>query len=230
MRRPLPSFLAGATSLTALAVMLTTLTTRELIAADDCVTQPNFQRTGSGHWYYRFDRVKQRKCWYLQQPDGKVSEAASPETQSPPKPGTQPPAPSFMSSLALTFAATGDPTAPEEPKNSDLPTTKSTPAGRPRGGVPGNGPSRMARHSSSEETPSSERHQQFAARARLKPPDRRTAPPDVETRDALFRQFLLWQERQSTNGAHLDAAGRDALFREFLLWQERKGTTRTGAP
>ena len=49
----------------------------------------------------------------------------------------------------------------------------------------------------------------------------RSTIPDQASNDALFREFLLWKERQSTVDA-LDESGRDALFREFLHWNERQ--------
>ncbi|MGA8078557.1 MAG: hypothetical protein WB868_14370 [Xanthobacteraceae bacterium] len=33
--------------------------------AADCLTAPNSSTPANGHWYYRTDRVQQRKCWYL---------------------------------------------------------------------------------------------------------------------------------------------------------------------
>ncbi len=41
-------------------------------------------------------------------------------------------------------------------------------------------------------------------------------------RDALFQEFLRWQERQNRGDPSLNQANRDALFREFLLWEERQ--------
>jgi TRAP transporter TAXI family solute receptor len=34
-------------------------------AADDCVAAPNSQAPEGQHWYFRRDRVKYRKCWFL---------------------------------------------------------------------------------------------------------------------------------------------------------------------
>lgn len=45
-------------------------------AADDCLAQPNAQAPQGSHWYYRFDRVKQRRCWYLGPQGQKVRQAA----------------------------------------------------------------------------------------------------------------------------------------------------------
>ena len=38
-------------------------------------------------------------------------------------------------------------------------------------------------------------------------------------RDALFQEFLRWQERQNQPDSSPDKAARDALFRDFLVWQ-----------
>jgi hypothetical protein len=36
--------------------------------ADDCLAAPNVAAPSGQHWYYRIDRVKRRKCWYLHAP------------------------------------------------------------------------------------------------------------------------------------------------------------------
>ena len=41
---------------------LTILQTVVVLAADHCVTEPNLRAAQGGHWYYRVDRVKNRKC------------------------------------------------------------------------------------------------------------------------------------------------------------------------
>lgn len=33
--------------------------------AADCLTAPNAPAPENSHWYYRTDRIQQRKCWYL---------------------------------------------------------------------------------------------------------------------------------------------------------------------
>lgn len=35
------------------------------LAVDDCITAPNSLAPMGSHWYYRTDRVKQRKCWFV---------------------------------------------------------------------------------------------------------------------------------------------------------------------
>ena len=38
------------------------------VRAEDCLAAPNAASPAGQHWYYRIDRVKQRKCWYLHAP------------------------------------------------------------------------------------------------------------------------------------------------------------------
>jgi hypothetical protein len=33
--------------------------------AADCLTAPNSSAPPNSHWYYRTDRIQQRKCWYI---------------------------------------------------------------------------------------------------------------------------------------------------------------------
>src|ERR1700674_2674782 len=40
------------------------LSTQHAALADTCLTEPNGQNGQGGHWYYRIDRVNQRKCWW----------------------------------------------------------------------------------------------------------------------------------------------------------------------
>jgi len=55
--------LAAAASIIFLAESL--LIVRVSHAADDCLTKPNAAPPQGKHWYYRIDRITQRKCWFL---------------------------------------------------------------------------------------------------------------------------------------------------------------------
>jgi hypothetical protein len=48
----------------------------------------------------------------------------------------------------------------------------------------------------------------------------RSARLDQAGRDALFGDFLQWQEQRNEHGPAVDEAKREALFREFVRWQE----------
>jgi hypothetical protein len=64
-------------------------------AADECLEAPNGPTPPGGHWYYRTDHAKQRKCWYLGQSpqNAQAATAAQDESQSsatrPAKPETR---------------------------------------------------------------------------------------------------------------------------------------------
>jgi hypothetical protein len=57
------------------ALAVTILQSGSARAADNCIARPNSQPPQGSHWYYRIDRVKQRKCWYFRPQDQKVRNA-----------------------------------------------------------------------------------------------------------------------------------------------------------
>jgi hypothetical protein len=44
-------------------------------AAADCLSEPNSAAPANSHWYYRIDRMTQRKCWYLRAADAAPDQA-----------------------------------------------------------------------------------------------------------------------------------------------------------
>lgn len=38
---------------------------RNAVLTADCLAAPNSSTPPGSHWYYRIDRTRQRKCWYL---------------------------------------------------------------------------------------------------------------------------------------------------------------------
>jgi hypothetical protein len=61
-----------------------------VLAADDCIEQPNREPGPGGHWSYRTDRVNNRKCWHLTEPEPMMPQAEAPKAQSSPGPSSQP--------------------------------------------------------------------------------------------------------------------------------------------
>jgi hypothetical protein len=55
----------------------------------DCIEQPNGEPSPGGHWSYRTDRVNNRKCWHLTEPEP-MPQAEAPKAQSSPGPSSQP--------------------------------------------------------------------------------------------------------------------------------------------
>jgi hypothetical protein len=59
--------------------------------AVDCLTVPNSSAPPNDHWYYRTDRAKQRKCWYLRAANRPSQEVAVRiARQAPPSESLQP--------------------------------------------------------------------------------------------------------------------------------------------
>jgi hypothetical protein len=48
--------------------------------AQNCLSEPNTAAPAGSHWYYRSDRVNQRKCWYLRGVSGSIGRGAPPTT------------------------------------------------------------------------------------------------------------------------------------------------------
>ncbi len=172
---------------------------RTAVAADDCLAGPDHPPAPGGHWYYHLDHASDRKCWYLVEPAARAPAAEAMQPQSAPEP--QPPAPqpgfgAFFSTLSAGFpgstAAAQPPTpdarGPQTAPADDLKNTEAAPA---RDLHPARRPAALAALAPKPHQP-----------AHARPPaehadERAAAPPDQAERDALFREFLRWRERQT---------------------------------
>ena len=52
--------------------------------AVDCLSAPNSAAPQNSRWYYRTDRAKQRKCWYLRVADRPSQQAVRKTREAPP--------------------------------------------------------------------------------------------------------------------------------------------------
>jgi len=131
---------------------LSTLWSCVVLAANECVTEPNFQSTQNSHWYYRTDPVRHRKCWYV----GGPGLQTTPPSRTSPK------------------------------LKSDSRISQTMIEGRPKlGGVRANA---AAWDASSHESLQLQEGQ-----------NKPNSSPDQVDRDALFREFVLWE------ALHMDA-------------------------
>jgi len=159
-----------------------------LFAASDCImlTHPAYQ---ARHWHYHVDRS--RKCWHAA-----AEHAAIPPQVEPPQPDTaRPPfssVSSFVSSIASVFTAAITPQP--DTLNPDVIAQPESPL---RGDY---GAPKWRRHAET-------RHQRRYAEAKfqrrhaeVKAPSEPKSKPshshDQADRDALFREYLHWQEQQ----------------------------------
>jgi hypothetical protein len=210
MRKRVASILPIVTSQVLAVTALTTVQGVAVLAADDCITKPNLRANQGGHWYYHFDVVKSRKCWFLRQ-QGVEAPPVSLQFQS--SADTVPQANSGLSSL-LAFA-TGLSEQRQAPQGEN-----STDALR-RDAVLAN--QQVALRYSHKKQPSTRRERSSSwSFEKEKLGERSTTRLDRASRDVLFREFLLWNERQSAVDAMPDETDREALFREFLRWNERQ--------
>jgi len=52
-----------------------------VLAAAECLTEPNHDPPQGSHWFYRVDRATDRRCWYLRAWTPPASPAPTAETQ-----------------------------------------------------------------------------------------------------------------------------------------------------
>ncbi|WP_315779197.1 MULTISPECIES: hypothetical protein [unclassified Bradyrhizobium] len=56
---------------------------RAAVTAEECLTEPTGDKSDAQHWYYRFDRGTNRRCWYLKDANGREITAPARATQQP---------------------------------------------------------------------------------------------------------------------------------------------------
>jgi hypothetical protein len=149
------------------------------LAADDCLAGPSRPPAQGGHWYYRVDRINNRKCWYLVEPAGQTPTAEAAEPQPSPPPAPQPTFGSFFSSL--TGGSTGSTSATQpDTLNSDARVQTANPLELKKAAL------------------APKPHQSPRARPPAEHADERGVPPLNQTeRDALFQEFLHWKDRRT---------------------------------
>jgi hypothetical protein len=162
--------------------------------AGDCLVQPNRHLAPSGHWYYRVDRVNDRKCWYLGEPTTRMPQAQAPEAQPAPDATLRPTLSSFFSSLSAGFTAAKPAGAQQDGANSDPRRIHTRPDDLKNGDVSQVKGARIARH-----------------------PDP-TAPTSKLNRQSPTGPYV----EQTNQPTQLDQANRDALFQEFLQWKAQQ--------
>jgi hypothetical protein len=92
-------------------------------AAEECLAAPKSYAPPGRHWYYRSDRAKGRKCWYLGAAGLRTHQAA-PQESRPAAPPVDKPARS-LAPLGRETAGDVLPVAPLEPSKTDIPPANS---------------------------------------------------------------------------------------------------------
>jgi hypothetical protein len=177
--------------------------------ADTCLEKPNLQATEGGHWYYRVDRPTHRKCWYQAGSGTRVVSAAPrqvPQQAKPSPSSSQPPKIiAWLSEIAASVTGANSSAANSSAANSSASVTgavsvkadedavardTSIDQASPRG--------RRWKHSKPKELPLPRLAQEEPLELLYWPEAEVTTPPsDPEYREALYQEFLRWQERRS---------------------------------
>jgi hypothetical protein len=174
------------------------LSNSPVVAAADCVGRPNGQVPPGAHWYYHFDRTSERKCWFLGMSATETPQAPAPELQ-PAEPSPPPAIASLFSLLTGRPTAVTSPESGQDATKSDsrLIQTAPTKVLKLEDIVPRE-LTLSARRSDSNGLLISNWRQKSPSRRALKQTNQRDASQiNQAEHDALFREYLRWQELQN---------------------------------
>jgi hypothetical protein len=183
----------------AVAIMPSTSTTAHATA--DCLSGPDRPPAPGGHWYYRLDRVNDRKCWYLLEPASQTPAQPpmpeAPEAQPAAAAAPQPTIGSFFSFWSNGFPGSTAATPPDPGGDARVPPT--APAGDLKSdGTAATRQPRTVRHPDGDAALIAKSHRSAHAPARAEQTEERPAPAlDQAERDALFQEFLRWRDRRT---------------------------------
>ncbi|HLH97638.1 MAG TPA: hypothetical protein VKW08_21225 [Xanthobacteraceae bacterium] len=171
-------------------------------AGDDCLAAPDHTPGAGGHWYYHLDRGRDRKCWYLVEPQARApaAEPAQPIQQPPVSPApsaapaaTPPAFESFFSTLSTGFSGQQGTPPPQPPASSTYSTQSLQPDDANGPAAPA--PARTTRRTDGDTSPPAKLHHPAHPNP-VQVADRPAAPSGQSDRDALFQEFLRWRARQ----------------------------------
>jgi hypothetical protein len=144
-------------------------------AESECIESPGPQTPTNGHWYFRSDRTTGRKCWYL------ADSTTTPRGSAAPQGRANTASTSTLTSklVSLLDSFTG---------STATATPQSNAGGEPRTAQAG-----VATAPKNASSLRSDQNESVADSADDRA-GKRTAQP--AKRDALFEEFLRWNERQ----------------------------------
>jgi hypothetical protein len=175
------------------------LSTQHAALADTCLTEPNGQNGQGGHWYYRIDRVNQRKCWWhvkKLQIDGQQTVSPGAPLSSEPK--EQPALSSWSSWLTTVWSRlTSTERSQESTKSESLKIQTAPTAVLTTDDIVPKQQS-IGRQSHLNRARGTELEQKSAPRPLVQRAYQQTDPPIGQVdRDSLFQEFLRWRDRQT---------------------------------
>jgi (2Fe-2S) ferredoxin len=206
---------ASAVSIRLLAAAIVAIAIHPAYAADTCLATPSLRADQSGHWYHRVDRVNHRRCWYLQASGAQADSTASLPATTPPSASPQPSPMSWLSSVVALVTGTGSTGAEQGVTTRDARIAQTTSEGSL---------TRRSRAARRVE-PAGADIKRIALRdtrvveskaASTLPSAEQTIPPAP----LPSQEWSKAQERAPS----LQVVEHEALFREFLHWQERQSS------
>jgi hypothetical protein len=161
-------------------------------AESACIEQPSHSAAEGTHWKARYDRAKGRKCWFLVDPNGRDITPSQAQPSSVPTPAPVDLLSSQIASLLGSLTAAAENAMPQvSAPPADAPQTGSARAPhKPRG----NGAKAMRADNGL-------RGEQKGAGEGRGAAKRVSSPLTEPEREALFEEFLRWQEIDQTIGA-----------------------------
>jgi len=183
-----------------LFTMVILLSPNKVLASGDCLALPSRESVPGGQWYYRADRVNNRKCWYFVSPGPTMPQAEAPQAYPSPNATLQPTHSFFFSSPTADFTAANPAGSQQVPTNNNTRPTQAAGPDDPKNddAVRVKQP-RMAPHPDSNAAPLKQRRQS-PTRPRVEHANERHAAPLTEAeRDALYKKFLQWERGETSH-------------------------------
>jgi hypothetical protein len=190
------AFIAGTLAAAALLGLNTTAS-----SATECLENPHLRTAEPGHWYYRSDRTRHRRCWFFAPAEVTTDR---PVSASPAATADDNSRQSWLSFFIPSFLQPPSPT----PQQVEVPQQVEAPQTQPNA-IPD-------RSGEAIQTISPKHARRIKEVRRERP---QIAPPPKTTGAADRRdqpKQIAGDEKQSLP---LNVADREALFQEFLKWQ-----------
>jgi hypothetical protein len=185
------------------------------LAAEECIDKPGRDVKQAGHWYYYYDRVHHRRCWFFETSEATISPRPSAErTPAPNADSEQSWFSRFAADVAQTFSSGPkqnniSAVSPEPPQNS-ISSFSSEP--------PQNGISFTSSSVTKTASPKRPRTAKIARQEQpqMVPPPTTDGLASTEQRDQLPPQRTTEKDEKHTRQP--TDAERQALFEDFLKW------------
>jgi hypothetical protein len=208
-----PALFAG--SLFAGSLATTVLLGLSVTASDaaECFESPQ-RKAEPGHWYYHSDRPQGKRCWFFEPTETRSAEAMTSQPATPaPNEGSPP---SLFSQLAAGFSQNHAPPSQQSvPQQTSIPdesaevartaspkppkATKVSKRERPQETAAPPPATSSAASAEQHDHPSTEQREQAQPPAAAKS-EKQQQPADVVEREALFQDFMKWQQERAVFG------------------------------